>query len=63
MNGVEFKTETLTESLDEVYFPTVYVCSNTLVRLSPLLEMVLGDNGDSNETTRINATKKMLRNV
>ena len=63
MNGVEFKTETLTESLDEVYFPAVYVCSNTLVRLSPLLEMVLDDNGDSNETTRINATKKMLRNV
>ena len=62
MNGVEFKTETLTESLDEVYFPAVYVSSNTLVRLSPLLEIVLGDNGDSNETARNDATK-MLRNV
>ena len=60
MNGVEFKTETLTESLDEVYFPAVSVSSSTEARLSTLLEIVLSDNADSNETTRIDATK-MLR--
>ena len=62
MNGVEFRTETLTESLDEVYFPAVSVSSSTEARLSTLLEIILGDNGHSNETTRIDATK-MLRNV
>ena len=39
LNGVEFSTETITEPLDEVYFPAIYVISKNQFRQTTFNEL------------------------
>ena len=41
---VDFHTETLTEPLDKVYFPSIYICNKNVYRKSILMEVLKDPN-------------------
>ena len=47
---VDFQTETLTQSLDEVYFPSIYISNKNVMRKSIFMD-ILKDENVNNVTT------------